>query len=86
MQNIDETKGTLKKPDQFSGISKAFISHGYEISVTPIQMVMAYSAIINGGILFQPFILKKIVNANKQVEEEFTPKKIRKKDKKGRRY
>ncbi len=46
---LGETAGNLKKPDSYSGISKAFISHGYEISVTPIQMIMAYSALINGG-------------------------------------
>lgn len=57
---IGETKGFLKKPNYFSGISKAFISHGYEISVTPIQMVTAYSALINGGKLIQPYILKEI--------------------------
>lgn len=73
-----ETRGYLKKPDQFSGISKAFISHGYEISVTPIQMIMAYSAIINGGNLFQPYILKKIIGPDQKTVKEFTPKKIRK--------
>ncbi len=72
-----ETRGYLKKPDQFSGISKAFISHGYEISVTPIQMIMAYSAIINGGILYKPYILKEIIGPQKKIVKEFTPQKIR---------
>ena len=57
---IGEAKGFLKKPNYFSGISKAFISHGYEISVTPIQMVTAYSALINGGRLLKPYILKEV--------------------------
>ncbi|MCB0730498.1 MAG: transpeptidase family protein [Ignavibacteriae bacterium] len=74
---IGETKGNLKKPDSFSGISKAFIAHGYEISVTPIQMVMAYSAIINGGKLLQPHILKKVVNPDGEIEEEISSVKIR---------
>lgn len=74
---IGESKGTLKKPDSYSGISKAFISHGYEISVTPIQMVMAYSALVNDGKLLQPYILKKIVNPNGEIEKETTPTKIR---------
>ncbi len=74
---IGETKGSLKKPDSFSGISKAFISHGYEVSVTPIQMVMAYSALINGGNLLQPFLLKKIVDPDGEIDEEFASTKIR---------
>ncbi|MFZ1289642.1 MAG: penicillin-binding protein [Melioribacteraceae bacterium] len=74
---LGETRGSLKKPNQFSRISKAFMSHGYEISVTPIQMVMAYSAIVNGGNLLQPFILKKILTPNGEVDEEFETNKIR---------
>ena len=74
---LGETRGNLKKPNQFSKISKAFMAHGYEISVTPIQMVMAYSAIINGGNLYQPYILKKIISPNGSVDEEFEPNKIR---------
>ena len=57
-----EAKGMLKKPMSYSAISKAFIAHGYEISVTPIQMTMAYAALINGGFLLRPFTVKKIVD------------------------
>jgi membrane peptidoglycan carboxypeptidase len=74
---IGETKGMLKKPNSFSGISKAFISHGYEISVTPIQMVMAYSALINGGKLLQPYILKEIKSPNGETKERNSTSKIR---------
>jgi cell division protein FtsI/penicillin-binding protein 2 len=74
---MGESKGMLKKPDYYSGISKAFMSHGYEISVTPIQMIMAYSALINGGRLLQPYILKSIFDQNGEIEEEFEPTKIR---------
>ncbi|MBK8943763.1 MAG: transpeptidase family protein [Ignavibacteriae bacterium] len=74
---LGETRGSLKKPNQYSKISKAFMSHGYEISVTPIQMIMAYSAIINGGNLLQPFMLKKILTPNGEIEEEFETNKIR---------
>lgn len=71
-----ESRGLLKKPDAYSGISKAFISHGYEISVTPLQMIMAYAALINGGKLLKPYIRKKISN-QEEVVEEFNPTKIR---------
>ena len=74
---LGETKGRLKKPDTYSGISKAFISHGYEIAVTPIQMVMAYSALINGGNLIQPYITKEIINPDGDVEREYSPVVIR---------
>jgi cell division protein FtsI (penicillin-binding protein 3) len=59
-----EVKGNLKKPSHWSALTKAFMSFGYEISVTPIQLVTAYSAIVNGGVLFKPQIVKKITNSN----------------------
>jgi len=74
---LGETKGFLKKPNEFSGISKAFISHGYEISVTPIQMLSAYSALVNGGILYEPRILKQIVSSDGEIKSEFGKTKIR---------
>jgi len=74
---IGESSGRLKKPSSYSGISKSFISHGYEISVTPLQLVMAYSALINGGRLLQPYIVKEIINPNNESENKITPVKIR---------
>ena len=59
-----EAKGNLKKPSHWSALTKAFMSFGYEISVTPIQLVTAYSSIVNGGVLFKPQIVKKITNSN----------------------
>jgi cell division protein FtsI (penicillin-binding protein 3) len=72
-----EVKGTLKKPNEWSAITKAFMSFGYEISVTPIQLVTAYSAIVNGGILYKPLIVKKITNANGEVVVNNESKEVR---------
>lgn len=56
-----EVRGKLSKPGSWSQISKAFLSFGYEIAVTPMQMISAYSAIINGGKLYQPQIVKRVL-------------------------
>ncbi len=71
-----EAKGTLKKPNQWTPITKSFMSFGYELSVTPLQMITAYSAIINGGILYQPQIIKSKTSGGKVVFEN-EPKQIR---------
>lgn len=60
-----EVKGNLKKPNEWSSLTKAFVSFGYEISVTPIQLATAFSAIVNGGILYKPQIVSKISNDEK---------------------
>ena len=72
-----EVKGKLKKPNEWSAITKAYMSFGYEIAVTPIQMIIAYSAIVNGGILYQPQIIKRIVTQEGTVLSENEPKEIR---------
>ena len=55
-----EEKGLFKPPSRWSGISIGEISMGQEIGVTPLQLVTAYSAIANGGILFEPRILHDV--------------------------
>ncbi|MCX6174013.1 MAG: penicillin-binding protein [Ignavibacteriales bacterium] len=72
-----EANGLLKKPGSFSAITKPFVSFGYEIAVTPLQMIAAYSAIVNGGTLLQPFILKSITDQNGKIILENQTKKIR---------
>lgn len=72
-----ESSGYLKKPNDFSKLSKPFMSFGYEIAVTPLQMITAFSALINGGIIYQPRVIQRIQSHDGQVVEEFSSKKIR---------
>jgi len=45
-------------------IDAAVASFGQGISVTPLQLVSAYAALANGGILMKPYIVKEIVHAD----------------------
>jgi cell division protein FtsI (penicillin-binding protein 3) len=72
-----EVKGKLKNPLEWSAYSKSSLSFGYEVAVTPIQLITAYAAVINGGILYQPQIIKEIKNHNGDVVKSFEPKEIR---------
>jgi cell division protein FtsI (penicillin-binding protein 3) len=55
-----EERGLLQPPSRWSGISIGEMSIGQEAAVTPIQMITMYSAIANGGILFEPHIVHDI--------------------------
>ena len=72
-----EASGQLKKPSSFTPITKAFMSFGYEIAVTPLQMIAAYSALINGGSLYQPYIVKSITDYSGKTVLNNQPKIIR---------
>ena len=73
-----EASGYLKKPGTFSSLTKPFMSFGYELAMTPLQLITAYSALINGGNLIQPFIVKKITDPTGKDLEVTQPRKIRK--------
>ena len=55
-----EAAGTLREPKLWSRQTSASILMGYEIAVTPLQLVTAYSAIANGGELLEPHLVKEI--------------------------
>jgi cell division protein FtsI (penicillin-binding protein 3) len=55
-----EERGLLKPPGSWSGISIGEISIGQEVGVTALQLAAAYSAIANGGILFQPRVVRDV--------------------------
>ncbi len=72
-----EVKGMLRKPNEWTPISKAFLSFGYGLAVTPIQIATAYCALVNGGILYQPQIIKRELNHDGSLLKEMTPIKVR---------
>jgi cell division protein FtsI (penicillin-binding protein 3) len=55
-----ESSGRLRRPAQWSGLSQASLAMGYELSTTPLQLTMAYGALANGGVLFEPQLLHEI--------------------------
>ena len=72
-----EVRGRLKKPSEFDATSKLYMSFGYELSATALQVVNAYAAIANGGVLMQPRVVKSILNDDVSVQTAFAPQRIR---------
>lgn len=72
-----ETPGMIRRPREWSVLSLASLSIGQEISVSPLQMLVAMSAIANGGILVHPYIAKSIVAADGKAIRENGPMQLR---------
>ena len=70
------SSGLLGKRKNWNERSLASISFGQEIAVTPLQMVVALSAIANGGTLMEPHIAKALMRDGKIIKE-IKPKIIR---------
>lgn len=56
-----EATGYLKPKNSWYPIDFVTVTFGQGIAVTPIQMVQAFSSLINGGKLLEPYVVKKVV-------------------------
>ncbi|MHC2994816.1 MAG: stage V sporulation protein D [Candidatus Atribacteria bacterium] len=72
-----EVNGLVRSSKDWSKISLASLSIGQEISVTPIQLIMAVSAIANRGTLMKPMIVKEILDSNQHRIKVYKPKPVR---------
>ncbi|MDZ7683276.1 MAG: penicillin-binding transpeptidase domain-containing protein [Fodinibius sp.] len=60
----NEETGRLRKPYEWSQVTLPWMSIGYELQVTPIQLAQAYAAFANDGTMMRPYLVEKIVNGN----------------------
>ncbi|MBQ2873021.1 MAG: stage V sporulation protein D [Bacilli bacterium] len=74
-----EGNGILFNLDKVGPVELATTAFGQGISVTAIQQITAVSAAINGGTLYKPYIVKRIVEPNTgEIIEETKPHIVRK--------
>ena len=64
-----ESEGDVSSIEKKSEIYRATASFGQGVSVTPLQVVMAYAAIANGGTLKKPMIIDEIRHPDGVVEK-----------------
>jgi cell division protein FtsI (penicillin-binding protein 3) len=72
-----ESRGQLRPPNRWSGLSLATLSIGQEISVTALQMVASFSAVANGGRLMQPQVVRALLDAEGREVRTFEPRVVR---------
>lgn len=85
-----ESSGIMFKKEAMGEVEQATVAFGQGLSVTPIQLVTAFSAIVNGGTLYKPYITKSVNDpitnevimeqkptVNRRVISEDTSKKMR---------
>jgi cell division protein FtsI (penicillin-binding protein 3) len=70
-QMIGEGLPKIKDPTDpsWSGITLPWMSIGYELQLTPLQLLAFYNAVANDGQLVTPIIVKRIRNADRIMEE-----------------
>lgn len=69
-----EVRGLLTPPARWDGLTVSRVPMGHSISVTPIQMHMAMSAIAADGQLMRPLIVGRVLNADGSGAVEYPPR------------
>jgi cell division protein FtsI/penicillin-binding protein 2 len=75
--NVDlpaEERGTARPASRWTKSSIGSIAMGQEVTVTPLQIVRMVSVVANGGILYQPYIVKKVQHPQKGILSETEPR------------
>ncbi|WP_109831842.1 penicillin-binding protein [Reichenbachiella versicolor] len=80
-QMVGEGKPYIKTPEDstWSGVSLPWISHGYELTMTPLHTLTLYNAVANDGKMIRPIIVKEVKSADRTLKEFETPQVINKK-------
>ncbi len=68
-QMVGEGIPKIKNPSDksWSGTTLPWMSIGYEVEITPLQILAFYNAIANNGRLIRPIIVKSITHADKEI-------------------
>jgi cell division protein FtsI (penicillin-binding protein 3) len=74
---IGEVEGQLAKPFDWSLVTLPWMSHGYEIQTTALQIAQAYGAFANEGMLMRPYLVDRIEDNNGDIIQENKPVEIR---------
>ena len=61
-------EATLSNPDSYASLSSA--AFGQTFKITPLQLVRAIAAVVNGGYLLEPHVVKEVLDSEGNVLEE----------------
>ncbi|MDU6359434.1 MAG: penicillin-binding transpeptidase domain-containing protein [Clostridiales bacterium] len=68
-----EATGMIHELNKLGPVQKATSSMGQSFTITPIQLITAFSSLINGGNLMQPYIVSSVVNYQNNIIMQNTP-------------
>ena len=74
---IGEEVGIIWPRDEFTHVDLAAASFGQRFTTTPIRMLTAAAAVVNGGHLMQPYVVSQITAADGSVLQTTQPTEIR---------
>lgn len=71
-----EASGILIPQSRVKDVDLARIGFGQSVAVTPLQMITAACAVVNGGRLMKPYLVEAILDEDGRAERVFSPKVV----------
>lgn len=75
---VGETSGVFFGEGAMHEVELATCTFGQSFQVTPLQLAAAISAVVNGGNLYRPHIVKALTDENGAVVKNYEPELVRK--------
>ena len=72
-----ETKGIVWDKEKMGVTELATASFGQRFTLTPLQLITGFSSVINGGNLYQPYVLQKVTDSQGNTVKETSPTLVR---------
>ena len=72
-----ERKGILHHPSRWDGLTITRLPMGHSVSITPMQIHVAMSAVANNGILMKPRFINRVFDEKGKTVVSFDPKPVR---------
>jgi cell division protein FtsI (penicillin-binding protein 3) len=69
---VPEIKDPVKNKDKWYGTTIPWMAHGYELMMTPLQMLNFYNTVANGGKMMRPYLVSEIRKGD-EVRKKFEP-------------
>ncbi len=66
-----EAAGSIPSPATWSRLTSTSVPMGYEVAVTPLQLATGYCALVNGGKLLRPRLVKAVLDPAGEVMESY---------------
>jgi len=73
-----ESPGMVRDSGAWTSVDKATLAFGQGFAVTGIQLITAYNAMVNGGMILKPYLVDRITDAKNQVIQSTRPTIVRK--------
>jgi cell division protein FtsI/penicillin-binding protein 2 len=71
-----ENGGKVREVDDWDKLTLSRMPMGQGVAVTHLQMIMAMSAIANGGVLMRPMIVRQLVDKQGHVFAHYPPQRV----------